>query len=129
MVQTPPGDLLLQMDKCLTVIPYVKIYNDDVTVHCQDRVTCLKNNFNSTFPEPVNTLRAAVGHFQVPFFCCKDSWNYSIFVFNNNVIIASNIIAVTAQYSKPTTIPEGDTTSRCSHPILYIVLYPRTLKK
>lgn len=49
--------LLLQRDKCLTVIP---CDNDDINVHCQERAACLINNFNLTFPAPVNTLHAAV---------------------------------------------------------------------
>lgn len=103
--------LLLQMDKCLTVIQvYVKIYNDDINVHCQERAACLINNFNLTFPAPVNTLHAAVP-FRGGFFCCKDSWTCVLFTFDN-VIIASNIIAVTAQYSNSTAIPQGSTTSR-----------------
>lgn len=53
--------LLLQMDKCLTGIQvYVKIYNDDINVHWQERAACLINNFNLAFPAPVNTLHAAV---------------------------------------------------------------------
>lgn len=89
------------------------------------RAACLINNFNLTFPAPVNTLHAAVP-FRGGVFCCKDSWNCVLFTFDN-VIVASNIIAVTAQYSNPTTIPQGATTSRCSPPILYII--PMHIKK